>query len=63
MFLIFFVTALVSAQNNEIALEEICTDTFKAETFETLLVIKNEQHYSVLNSGKKSFIKPKLKDK
>ncbi|MEH6535161.1 MAG: S9 family peptidase [Psychroserpens sp.] len=47
--LIFFVTALASAQNKEITLEEIWNETFRTERMDALHSMKNGQQYSVLN--------------
>ncbi|MCK8480500.1 S9 family peptidase [Psychroserpens algicola] len=52
MFIVFFVTTLVSAQQKEIALEEIWNDAFKTEKLTALHSMKNGKQYSVLNSGK-----------
>ncbi|WP_204343914.1 S9 family peptidase [Psychroserpens algicola] len=52
MYIVFFVTTLVSAQQKEIALEEIWNDAFKTEKLTALHSMKNGKQYSVLNSGK-----------
>ena len=48
-FLVFFVTALISAQNKEITLEEIWDGSFSTERMDALHSMKNGQQYSVLN--------------
>ncbi|MGS2725235.1 S9 family peptidase [Psychroserpens sp. BH13MA-6] len=47
--LLFFVTALASAQNKEITLEEIWDGSFRTERMDALHSMKNGQQYSVLN--------------
>ncbi|WP_299338675.1 S9 family peptidase [uncultured Psychroserpens sp.] len=47
--LVFFVTALASAQNKEITLEEIWDGSFRTERMDALHSMKNGQQYSVLN--------------
>ncbi|WP_298754822.1 S9 family peptidase [uncultured Psychroserpens sp.] len=47
--LLFFVTALASAQNKEITLEEIWNGSFRTERMDALHSMKNGQQYSVLN--------------
>ncbi|MDG5490185.1 S9 family peptidase [Psychroserpens sp. SPM9] len=47
--LLFFITALASAQNKEITLEEIWDGTFRTERMDALHSMKNGQQYSVLN--------------
>ena len=48
--LVFFVTALTSAQDKEITLESIWDGTFRTEGMDALHSMKNGQQYSVLNS-------------
>ncbi|MFD2917510.1 S9 family peptidase [Psychroserpens luteus] len=50
--LVFFITALTSAQNKEITLEEIWDGTFRTERMDALHSMKNGQQYSVLNYEK-----------
>jgi dipeptidyl-peptidase-4 len=47
--LVFFVTALASAQNKNITLEEIWDGTFRTERMDALNSMNNGQQYSVLN--------------
>lgn len=47
--LVFFVTALASAQHKEITLEELWDGTFRTERMDALHSMKNGQQYSVLN--------------
>lgn len=48
--LVFFVTALASAQNKDISLEEIWDGTFRTERMDALHSMNNGQQYSVLNN-------------
>ncbi|MCD2257694.1 S9 family peptidase [Psychroserpens luteolus] len=52
--LLFFVTALTSAQNKEITLEEIWNGSFRTERMDALHSMKNGQQYSVLNFGNRT---------
>ncbi|MEM5563923.1 S9 family peptidase [Psychroserpens sp. AS72] len=50
--LILFITALTSAQNKEITLEEIWDGTFRTERMDALHSMNNGKQYSVLNYEK-----------
>ncbi len=51
---LFLITALTSAQNKEITLEEIWNGTFSAERMDALHSMKNGKQYSVLNFDRAS---------
>ena len=50
----FLITALTSAQNKEITLEEIWNGTFRTERMDALHSMKNGKQYSVLNFDRAS---------